>query len=506
MSLFSSKSQNQIEKLTEENDELKNTLHTVLQKHTSHMELENKIEESKKELARLAEIQKDVEGNIQNLNMDKIEKEQELDSLLNEIKDLQSRKDSLISEIDSIKIEPVLEEIRNLEARIDELKEEEQNINGIITKLKTEEAKKAVSLKNIDERLSLSDEVKTNLDSSLNTIIALINEREKEYDELVSKIGSISSQLTVKQKEYEEFDQRYSVESDKLTKIEDEIQSYEEKKTKLLGEVRNAEIIKNQINEEMLKAKDKEEEYGQLLKEIKNQINDAEKRKLEVEENHLQVENSFSQTLGKFTDELNDAKSKLNLIKQDIHAKEKLLNEKEKVLLEKSFQIAEYGGLNKTLQKERSATEQNITDMKNEHKELLAIIADLKDKETEQYKILHTLRSDTEQIRNKKEDLEKKFREFLDQVNSSYAETEKTADKLKVEVEGKTTQLDELTKRIETAKDELRDLKEEYSKVNALKEEYTNKVSDLISQEKNLKNKISDYEQKMNRDNEPADN
>jgi len=51
MGLLSSKSKAEIDRLVEENDELKNKLHSVLQKHTSITELSNKLEETKKELA-----------------------------------------------------------------------------------------------------------------------------------------------------------------------------------------------------------------------------------------------------------------------------------------------------------------------------------------------------------------------------------------------------------------------------------------------------------------------
>jgi len=49
MSLFSTKIKSEIEKLVEENDELKNTLHTVLQKHQNLSELDSKLTDARKE-------------------------------------------------------------------------------------------------------------------------------------------------------------------------------------------------------------------------------------------------------------------------------------------------------------------------------------------------------------------------------------------------------------------------------------------------------------------------
>lgn len=500
MSLFSSKSQAQIEKLTEENDELKNTLHTVLQKHTSHMELESKIEDSKKELARLSGIQKDLEENIQNLNLDKVEKTHELDSVKNEIEELEENKIALQEEIDSIKIEPKLEEIKRLGEQIESLKHDEDSLTEKINKLKTEEAKKAVLLRNFDERISLSDEVKTNLDTSLNTIVHLISDKEKEHAELTIKIEQASQEFMRMQNEMLEFDRQHGNETEKLRKMSEETFALEQKKTKLQDEIRNAEIIKSQINEDILTNKDKEEEFEHKLNEIKEQILEAEKKKLEVEESHLQVENSLSETMRKFIDELNDTKTKLNATKQEIHNKEKILNEKEKVILEKSFQIAEYGGLNKVLQKEKAATEEMIAELKTQKNELSDNVAELKDKVAEQKILLNGIRTEHDSIKSKKEELEKRFKEFLDITNNSYSEAEKRNELLSSVLNEKTTQIEDLKSRIEKEKDQLRELKEEFTKVDLMKEEHTAKVSELIAQEKNLQKKISDLEQQINGD------
>ena len=53
MSLFSSKSKEEIEVLIEENDELKNTLHYFVQKHTSLTDLDIKINEASENLDKL---------------------------------------------------------------------------------------------------------------------------------------------------------------------------------------------------------------------------------------------------------------------------------------------------------------------------------------------------------------------------------------------------------------------------------------------------------------------
>jgi len=54
-----------------------------------------------------------------------------------------------------------------------------------------------------------------------------------------------------------------------------------------------------------------------------------------------------------------------------------------------------------------------------------------------------------------------------------------------------------LNNQISALKSELRDLKLEIAKVEAQKEEYSAKVSELITLEKNLKHRVSEYQKKI---------
>ena len=81
MSLFSSKTKSEIEKLVEENDELKNTLHTVLQKHQTLVELELKLNDTRKELSDILKQTEKHKDNLQTLSAEinsKTEKIREL--------------------------------------------------------------------------------------------------------------------------------------------------------------------------------------------------------------------------------------------------------------------------------------------------------------------------------------------------------------------------------------------------------------------------------------------
>src|ERR1035437_708695 len=95
MSLFTSKTKSEIDKLIEENDELKNTLHIVLQKHQSLIELEKKIGEARDELSgsiKLIEINK---NELQSVVLDINSNKEKAKELTEKIKSLTKEKESL---------------------------------------------------------------------------------------------------------------------------------------------------------------------------------------------------------------------------------------------------------------------------------------------------------------------------------------------------------------------------------------------------------------------------
>ena len=74
MSLFSSKDKNEIEKLVEENDELKNTLHQVLLKHQNLVELDNKLAKARTDLGELQQQTEKYQSDIKTFNDDIVTK------------------------------------------------------------------------------------------------------------------------------------------------------------------------------------------------------------------------------------------------------------------------------------------------------------------------------------------------------------------------------------------------------------------------------------------------
>jgi len=120
----------------------------------------------------------------------------------------------------------------------------------------------------------------------------------------------------------------------------------------LLGDIRKFESLKNEMQDKILLLRDEEVPLSDELSRKQNAIDALEKHTFELEGTKLTAESNFSQILVKFTEELAVAKTRLDQLKQEIFEKEKELNTKEKLLLEKAFQIAEYSGLSKVLEKE----------------------------------------------------------------------------------------------------------------------------------------------------------
>jgi len=540
MSLFSSKSKSEIEKLVEENDELKNTLHAVLQKHQNLVELDNKLTEARKQFSELQKqtekykdeidsktgLVRELTNSIESLNEKKTlvetqtdelttsgfdARKDEIDNLNKHYNDLKFSYDKLLNEHSSLQQNVAslrLEKEKltgtigqyggNIDESITRLKEIETELDERIAQLKIEESRRNAIIKALDEKITLSEDIKSNLELSLSAIVGQLAEKEKLFAEYSNQKDSLSEELRTKQKEYDGFELRFNFAKENIQKMEDEVHSLYEKRTSLSDEIHKYEVIKNEIQEKILIYRNEEENYSESLKQKQNAIEEIEKHKFEVEEAHLIVENNFSQVLLKFTEELSTAKNRLGSLRQEVLDKEKELNSKEKILLEKTTQIAEYGGMTKVLQKERAATEQFMRNLKEEFSELNDKVIQLKDEANKQKINLQQLRSETSSFEIKKESLEKEIKQLLNQTSENFSGLNENKQKLSLEVAQGSRELDELKELISKMKNELRDLKAETANIETQKEEFTAKISELIAMEKNLKYKISEHEKKIN--------
>ena len=549
MSVFSFRqTKSEIEKLVEENDELKNNLHSVLQNQQSIANIEEKLKEAREELGSLnskAALKKNeltaLDEQIETLTRklgETTEEKRELERRVDELKVLSEdsgRINELIetraSEMEKLngeyqkllalykessgEYERSLQNVQSLnqaEEKIRELigrhggsieealrriEEVESETNERVARLKNEELKRRAVLQELEEKISLNEEIKNNLEASLTTIIGQLSEKEKIYTEYTNKREALIEEIHLKRKEYDEFGARYNFEKETIQRLREEVRELSGRKEDLLGDIRKFESLKNEMQDKILLLRDEEVPLSDELSRKQNAIDALEKHTFELEGTKLTAESNFSQILVKFTEELAVAKTRLDQLKQEIFEKEKELNTKEKLLLEKAFQIAEYSGLSKVLQKERSSNEQMNANMKEELKELTLELNGLKDEAGRHAVLAGKMRSETEILEAKKESLEKEIRQLIGEADRHYTSLNERKSLLLTEISESTARFNELKNQIASFKQELGSVKSETADAELKKEEYTAKVSELIALEKSLKFRISAYERQI---------
>jgi len=545
MGIFSSKTKNELEKLIEENDELKNTIHTFVQKHQSLTELNNKITESQKSFSdisnevekikkQLTKFEEDLTSrkaaaNNANDLVEKLEgRKKDLESTISLLEQNSSLPEEVLKQLSgkSSQLDDLNEQYFNLQKNISFLKQEEERLNNLliqrdgnmddalfklrkaeddfnkrVTELKNEESRKLSIIKNLDEKIHLSEEIKNTLDASISSFISQLTEKEKLFTELAANRDKILEEIRKNKSTYDELEYKFNFHKENLWRLEEDTKALAEKKIILSDEVRKFESIKSELQEKILQLRTNEDNLNESISSKQKIIEGLEKRKFEVEETYLQLENNLSQVLQKFIEEQTSSKSRIALLKQEILDKEKEISSKERLLLDKTSQIAEYGGLTKILQKERATTEQIITNLKDQQIDLNEQLPGLREKINRQKLLTQQLKAEIEQLEGKKESVEKELKSIITQINNSYSNLDETKQKLQQEVIEKRSELEEIKEQIEQFENVLRDLKVEVRQVDTQKEQFTAKVSELIALEKSLKHSISEHEKKLSESN-----
>jgi chromosome segregation ATPase len=380
MSLFTSKTKSEIDKLIEENDELKNTLHIVLQKQQSLIELERKIGEARNELSGSIKLIETHKNELQSVVLDINSKKEKEKELTEKIKSLTEKKESLVSSISShedadkefgahreeyntlnqnynelftelqklnveyLRTQQNLDVLRaeeeklknfknqfggnNIDESVAKMKVIESDLNERLNFLKNEESKRNASIKSLDEKITLSEDIKSSLETSLSAIVSELSEKEKMFTEFSFKRETMLDEIHRKQKEYDEFDAKYNLSKETIQKLEKETKEFSIKRDNLLAEIRKFEAVRNEIQDKILQLKREEESLTVSLSTRQQISEELEKKKLDFDESHLKIENNLALILQKFIEELNSSKDKLSSLRQQIIDKEKELNEK----------------------------------------------------------------------------------------------------------------------------------------------------------------------------------
>lgn len=524
MSLFSSKTKSELEKLIEENDELKNTVHSYVQKHNSLTELEGKLTAARKELDLLnkkiqigndnlgkfdSEIEKrrklvneldhkiaqidEVDKKYANLN----EKHMDLENAFGELQEQYLTLEGTVQELhdkeENLRATKTLTE-SSLDDVKKKIKETEEELENVRINVKSEENTKSAKVIELDEKISLSEDIKSNLEASIAALVGQLSEKEKMFAEFIDKRDSLIEELRLRQKEFDEHDYKFNYQRDMINKLEEELKQLEDKKTNFSTDIRKFEIVKIELQDEILSLRNEEERYTESLAVKLESVNELEKKKHEIEESRFNIESNFSQVLQQFTEEVSTQKILITSLRHEIMEKEKELSDKEKTLSEKTSKVAEYGGLMKVLQKERAATEQTIKNLKEQSAEINDELSELREKTNSQKAQMQQYHSEVELIEMKKSSLELELNQIISQAGTAYNNLDENKKRVSSEISSSQVELDELKKLIVEHKNELRNLKQETANVAVQKEDYSSKISELIAMEKTLKSKISKYQ------------
>ena len=132
MSIFSSKSQEEMERLIEENDELKNRLHVLLQKQKTQEDFEAKLAEARHELSEISFEERDLETKKRHL-ISSIDEKSEEQKILNEkIQGLEEIRENLENTIKSNE-----EEIKSAQENFQKFNAENEELETAIKEKKS---------------------------------------------------------------------------------------------------------------------------------------------------------------------------------------------------------------------------------------------------------------------------------------------------------------------------------------------------------------------------------
>ena len=539
MPLLGSKKQLEIDKLLNENDELKNQLHSVLLKHGSYEDLEKNLIRSRKELAELNQKNEILTAGISELELTKADKEKHLGDLNSKILELEEIKDNLHRTIDAyssqvslleerskeldekleratdieIKLGSALEKKERLEHDIAdkeqtfaylstiereiqaELEKErneldsfksqsvelnnelivlndniqasqmhltsmaqnEENITNRINNLNEEEIRKTGLLKSLENKIALNEEIKNNIDTSLNELVAQLNRNEKLYSEHSEKRELLQNDIIDLQKEQNDLQSKLTFAKEQFEVFQSEATKHTTFLAALGDEIRKIETMRDNLKEELIDLRSEQEKHSADISAKRELLNELETNRKLLEETNLQVEKDFGALIGKYILDFDNAKT--NNDEQQTVLSE---NVKENHLLEKSISeknvlLAELEVSLRLMQKENSFLQNHIAEAKKEKESLAESISLIRENIAKYSSQITSLKYEAESLQIKKSDLQRELSFLMTQISREYAEAESRLSAVNESISSGTAAYKELNSQITSAKEELKE-------------------------------------------------
>jgi len=540
MSLFGSKKQNEIDKLINENDDLKNQLHSVLLKQGGYEELENNLLNTKKELTEAALKLEALNKDVSSLETGKAAKEKYLGDVNSKILDLEEIKDNLNRTIQSYESQVSLLEDRSkeldeklshsteVEIKLADLKEKKEKLNfdiadkeqafaylstiereiqielekertecnqfknqveslqnhilelnadyeerqrrlekiildeetilQRITGLNNDETRKIAEIKTLEERISLNEEIKSNLETNLNNFISQFNHNEKLYHEQSAKKETLTEEIAHLRKERDELENKLNFAKEQFEVFQSEAARHTGIISTLGDEIRKIEILRDTLQSEVDNLNSSIEKQSAEIGAVENKLEALGKRKSDLEEINLNIELDYISIIDKFSLELKEALNNKEELDRLILEKRSETDALESTRLENISNIAEQEGLIRLLKKEKAILEKFVADNTVEKNHLIETMAVLRDNISKNNSLLTSLHYENESLHIKKSGLQRDLSLLMVQISKEYGETENKLSTLNEEVSSRTNILNELNSRISLAKEELKNL------------------------------------------------
>ena len=313
MSLFSSKKQDEIDKLVNENDELKNQLHSVLLKQGSFEELENNLIRTKKEIAELQQKDESLLKNISDQEAAITDKEKYLGDLNSKILELEEIKDNLHSTINaySTQVSLLEDRARLLDEKVAQSAEIEIKLASIVAKKETldrdvaDKEQTFAYLSTIEREIQADlEKERAELDSIKNQVISLQTEIETssiQYDESKNRIASIAGEEESVQKRLSLLAEEETRKNTYIKSLEDKILLNEEIKSNLETTLADLVAQLNRNENSYLEQSEKREIIQNEILSLRKERDDLD-NKLNLAKEQFEV---FQQEASKHTVLLN---------------------------------------------------------------------------------------------------------------------------------------------------------------------------------------------------------
>jgi len=552
MALFNSKKQTEIDKLINENDELKNQLHSVLLKHESYEDLEKNLSQIRREIGELHRKEEVINKNLAEYETVKSEKERHLNDLNSKILELEEIKENLHTTIQSYnaqvsileerskdldvkldrsmeietklaaaaekkeildrdiaekeqtfaylstierEIQSELEKEKNeldevksktlgihseieglnskLEAQyqaVNEMERKEEDVSRRLSLLSGEEERKSAAVKSLEEKITLNEEIKTNLESALNNLTERLNLNEAQYSEQMEKRDRMQEELLELRKEGDDLRNRIDIAKEQFNVFQTEAAKHSRQLAELGAEIQKIELLRSELGLEINSLNEIKEKISSEIADKKNFINELELKQKSIEENRLQTEEGLNSLITKYLSDLDEARAMKDELQSEITKKmnesaglDKILNEKSSVLAGKESEL-------RIAARELEFAVKQNENLKKEKEDLLEKISLLRENVSKHNSQMTSLKYETESLHIKKADIQRDLAYLMTQISREYAESESKLKTLNESISSGENIYRELISRIDAAKEELENLTAGINEIKEKKE------------------------------------